>query len=160
MLQRGNKLGDALVQAGLISEEQLKKALEVQRGTTKRIGEILVELNLVNELDIISALSKQLGIPYVTRASGLLSPPKGEDLEQMVPEEFARQHLILPLSKNLNSLTIACVDPLDLIAMDSLSRLTGCQVNPIVAPRADLENAIDRFYGDDSMLKEAIGQSY
>ncbi|MBI3324215.1 MAG: Flp pilus assembly complex ATPase component TadA [Candidatus Omnitrophica bacterium] len=160
MLKLGEKLGDTLVQAGLLSQEQLKKALEVQRGTTKRIGEILVELNLVNELDIVTALSKQLGIPYVTRASGLLSPPKGEDLDRLIPEEFARQHLILPLSKNLNSLTVACVDPLDLIAMDNLTRLTGCQINPVVSPRADLENAIDQFYGDDAMLKEAIGQSY
>jgi len=160
MLKVGDRLGDTLIKAGLITQEQLAKALEIQRGTTKRIGEVLVQLGLVSELDIAAALSKQLLIPYATRASGLLAPPKGEGLESLVPEPFARQHLVLPLARNLNSLTIACVNPLDLITMDNLSRLTSCQINPVVTTRSDLEQAIDAFYGKDSMLKEAIDQTY
>ena len=160
MLKLADKLGQILLKAGLVTPEQLSKALEVQRGTNKRIGEVLVELGLVSELDIAVMLSKQLGIPYATSASGLLTPPKGEGLELLVPEEFARQHLLLPLSRNLNSLTVACVNPLDLIMMDNLSRLAGCEINPVVTPKADLEAALDVFYGEDSMLKEAIGQSY
>jgi type IV pilus assembly protein PilB len=156
----GDKLGDTLVKSGLLNREQLAKALEIQRGTTKRLGDILVELGLVTELDIVAALSKQLGIPYATRASGLLSPPKGEGLETLVPESFAKQHLVLPLSRNLNSMTIACVNPLDLITMDSLTRLTNCQINPIVTTRSDLEQALDAFYGEDSRFMAAIGQSY
>jgi len=160
MLKLGDRLGELLIKAGLITLEQLKKALEIQRGSTKRIGEILVELGLVSELDIAAALSKQLRIPYATRTSGLLKPPKGQGLEALVPEDFARQHLILPLSRTFNSLTVACVDPLDIITMDNLSRLSGCEINPIVTPKADLEQAINAFYGEDSMLREAIGQSY
>ncbi len=161
MLKLGDKLGDALVKCGLVTREQLAKALEVQRGTTKRIGEVLVELGLVNELDIASALGKQLNIPYTSRVSELLTPGKGaESLDALVPEEFARQHLVLLLSRHLNSVTVACVDPLDLITMDSLSRLTGCEINPVVTTKADLEQAINAFYGEDSMLKEAIGRSY
>ncbi len=159
MLKLGDKVGQLLVKAGLVTEEQLAKALEVQRGTTKRIGEVLVELGLITEMDIATVLSKQLGIPYATRSSGLLNTPKGEGLEELVPEEFSRQHLVLPLSRTLHSLTIACVNPLDLITMDNLSRLTGCEINPVVAPKADLEAAIGAFYGD-TMLKDAIGQSY
>ena len=98
MLKLGDKLGDALVKCGLVTREQLAKALEVQRGTTKRIGEVLVELGLVNALDIASALGKQLNIPYTSRVSELMSPGKGaESLDALVPEEFARQHLVLPL---------------------------------------------------------------
>ena len=159
MLKLGDKVGELLVRGGLVTEEQLIKALEVQRGTAKRIGEVLVELGLVTEIDIATVLSKQLGIPYATRSSGLLNAPKGEGLEELVPEEFSRQHLVLPLSRTLHSLTVACANPLDLITMDNLSRLTGCEVNPIVAPKSDLESAIAAFYGD-SRLKDAIGQSY
>ena len=148
ILKRGEKLGVLLVRGGLITEENLQKALELQRGTTKRLGEILAELGLATELDIVATLSKQLGIPYATRASGLLSPPKGEGLEQLVPKEFARQHCILPLSRHQDSLTVACINPLDLIMMDSLSRLTGCEINPVVTPKADLEQAIGTFYGE------------
>ena len=160
MLKLGDRVGEILVKSGRITEEHLRKALEVQRGTTKHLGDVLVELGLVTELDIVAALSKQLSIPYATRASGLLNPPKGEGLETLVPEEFARQHLVLPLSRTFNSLTVACANPLDLITLDNLSRLTSCEINPVVTPKTDLEAAIDTFYGEDSMLKAAIGQSY
>ncbi|PIQ83567.1 MAG: type II secretion system protein GspE [Candidatus Omnitrophica bacterium CG11_big_fil_rev_8_21_14_0_20_63_9] len=160
LLKTTEKIGEILIKAGLVSEDQLSKALEVQRGTTKRIGEILVELKLTTERDIAVALSEQLGIQFASTASGVLNPKKGEGLEQLISEEFARQHLVLPLSRTLNVLTIACVNPLDLIAMDNLSRMTHCEINPIVTTRADLEQAIERFFGGDTMLREAIGQSY
>jgi len=160
MLKTTEKLGEILVKGRLISQEQLAKALEIQRGTTKLIGEVLVELGLTTELHIASALSKQLGIPFATSASGLLNPRRGEGLEKLVSEEFARQHLVLPLSRTLDSLTAACVNPLDLITIDNLSRMTHCEINPVVTTRADLEQAIVRFYGDDSMFRAAIGQSY
>lgn len=160
VLKTTEKIGEILVKAGLVSKDQLAKALEVQRGTTKRIGEILVELDLATELEIASALSKQLGIPYVSGSSGLLKPKEGEGLEQLVPTEFARQHMVLPLSKTLRSLTVACVNPLDLITMDNLSRISRCEINPVVTTKADLEQAIHLFYGDDTMLQEAVGQSY
>jgi len=160
MLKTAEKLGEILVKSGLISKDQLGKALEVQRGTTRRIGEVLVELGLITEHEIATALSRQLGIPYATNASGLLTPRKGEGLEQLILEEFARQHLVLPLSHTLDSLTVACVNPLDLITMDNVSRMTHCEINPVVTTKVDLEGAIDRFYGGDAMLRQAIGESY
>ncbi len=160
MLKTTEKLGEMLIRGGLISKDQLAKALEVQRGTTKRIGAILVELGVTTDREIASALSKQLGIPYATSASGLLAPRKEDGLQQLVSEEFARQHLVLPLSRNLDSLTVACVNPLDLITIDNLSRMSHCEINPVVTTRADLEPAIERFYGGDSMLRTAITESY
>ncbi len=162
MIRTTEKLGEILKKRGLISDEQLVKALEVQRGTTKHLGDVLVELSLVTEQDIASALSKQLAIPFASYASGLLSPQRGDGLDQLVPEEFARQHQVLPLSQTLNSLTVACVNPLDLIALDSLSRISRCEINSVVTTKADLDAAIERFYGstDSSMLREAIGQSF
>ncbi len=167
MLKVTDKLGEMLVNAGLLGREQLAKALDVQRGTRKRLGETLVELGLVSDLDVVTALTKQLGIPSATFASGLLSPPKGEGLEKLVPEEFARQYSVLPLSRHLNSLTLACLNPLDIIAMDNLSRLTGCEINPVVTTKSDLERAIDAFYSGSatmlasgSMLRDAVNKSY
>ena len=160
MLKTSEKLGEILVKGRSLTKDQLTKALEVQRGTNKRIGEVLVELGLVTELDIASTLSKQLGLRFATQASGLLNPRKGDGLERFVSEEFARQHLVLPLSHTLNSLTVACVDPLDLITMDNLSRMSRCDINPVVTTKADLDRAIERFYGADAMLQAAIGQSY
>jgi type IV pilus assembly protein PilB len=160
VLKQEIKLGAMLLKAGLLDDTQLGKALEMQRGTTKRLGEVLVELDLVSELDVVTTLSQQLGIPSATAASGLLHPPKGEGLDTLVPETVARQYVVLPLRRHLNSLTIACVDPLDLIAMENLERLTGCRLNPVLTTKSDLEQAIEAFYGKDSMLKEAIDLSY
>lgn len=159
MVKLGDKLGNILVKSGLITQEQLGKALALQQGTTKRIGELLIELGLVTELDITIALSKQLGIPYVTASSGLLGPPKDEGLETLIPAEFASQHLVLPLSRNANSLTVACVHPHDLILMDNLSRLTGCEINPVVTTKADLEQAIAKFY-EQATFQDVIDKSY
>ena len=160
MLKTLDRLGEILIKGGLISQDQLAKALEIQRGTSKRIGEVLVELGLTTERDIAGALSKQLGIPFMSAAAGLLTPQKDEELERLITEEFARQHLVLPLARTLNTLTVACVNPLDLITMDNLSRISRCEINPVVTIKADLEQAIDRFYGADSMLKRAVGESY
>ena len=160
MIKTSERLGEILVKNGLVSQEQLAKALDVQKGTKKRIGEILVELGLLTEHDIAMALSKQLGIPCASGASKLLNPRRGEGLEELIPLDFAKKHLVMPLSKDTNSLTVACVDPLDLITMDNLSRLTHCEINPVLTTRADLDQAIERFYGGDTMLRQAIGKSY
>ncbi len=160
ILKTTEKLGEILIKSHLVSPEQLSRALEVQRGTNKRVGEVLIELGLITELDIAQALSRQLGIPFASHASGLLSPRKGEGLEELVSEDFARQHLVLPISRTLDSLTVACINPLDLITIDNLSRISHCEINPIVTIKTDLEQAIERFYGGDSQLREAIGASY
>ena len=160
MLKTNERVGEILLKGGLITQEQLLKALEVQRGTTKRLGEVLVELGLITELDLASALSQQLGLPFATVSSGLLTPRKDEDLDRLVPEEFARQHLMLPLARAADELMVACVNPLDLITLDNLSRMTRCELKLVVTLRADLEQAIDRFYQNGSALKQAIDESY
>jgi type IV pilus assembly protein PilB len=160
MLKTTEKLGEILVKSGVVSEAQMAKALEVQRGSSKRIGEVLVELGLATEVQIATAISKQLGIPFVSSPSGALNPPKDSGFEKLVPEEFARRHQVLPLCRTADSLTVACVNPLDLIALDNVSRMTRCDIDPVVTTKTELEQAISRFYGAGSMLQEAIGQSY
>ena len=96
MLKTTEKLGEILVKTGVVSEAQMAKALEVQRGSSKLIGEVLVELGLATEVQIATAISKQLGIPFISSTSGVLSPPKDPEFEKLIPEEFARQHLVPP----------------------------------------------------------------
>ena len=160
MLKTTEKLGEILVKTGVVSEAQMAKALEVQRGSSKRIGEVLVELGLATEVQIATAISKQLGIPFISSTSGVLSPPKDPEFEKLIPEEFARRHQVLPLSRTAELLTIACVNPLDLITLDNVSRMTRCDIDPVVITKTDLEQAIARLYGNNSMLQDAIGQSY
>ncbi|MCM8779377.1 MAG: Flp pilus assembly complex ATPase component TadA, partial [Candidatus Omnitrophica bacterium] len=160
MARQRQKLGDILVKEGLITEEQLQKALQTQLVEEAKLGEILVKLELVSEKDIAIALGKQLGIPYVSLSKGQLKPAEDEALEKLLPADFARRYKVLPISHHFNSLTVAMVDPSDLIVLDNLKKVTGCEINPIISTQSEIEQAIEEFYGKQNLLKEAIESSY
>lgn len=154
------KLGELLIKEGIITEAQLNEALKVQKKEGGRLGQVLAKLNMASEKDIISALSRQLGIPFFTREKDLLKPDKDQALEKLIPEDFARQHKVLPLKRTLNSLTVAFLDPLDLIVIDNLKKITKCEINPVIAAQKDLEAEINEFYGGLDLLEKAVGASY
>ncbi|MCM8799887.1 MAG: Flp pilus assembly complex ATPase component TadA [Candidatus Omnitrophica bacterium] len=154
------KLGDMLIKEGYITQEQLDKALEIQVKEGGRLGEILVKMGVVKEEQVVSTLGKQLGIPYFSLGTGMLKPAVDQGLEELIPKEFAIKNLVLPLSRILKSLTCAMYDPLDLILIDNLRRLTGCEINPVIATKADIIKAIEEFYGRAAFLKEAVEATY
>jgi len=160
MKKSREKLGQILLVEGLVTEEQLEKAIEIQRKEGKRLGETLINLGIVTEKDIVIAMAKQLSIPYASYAKGLLKPAENQDLAKLVPEDYARRNMLLPVSKHVNSLTVAFMDPLDLITIDNLKRMTNCDINPIIATKSDLQRAIDEFYGKEDLLKDAVSNSY
>jgi len=160
MRKSTDRLGQILIRESVITEEELKKALEIQKKDKSKLGEILVNLGLVTEKDIVIALAKKLSIPYSSYSKGLLKPAQDQGLSKLVPEDYARRNLLLPISKHLDSLTVVFVDPLDLIAIDNLKHMTGCEINPIITTKSDLQRAIDEFYGKEDMLKDAISDSY
>lgn len=160
MRKSKEKLGQILLSEGLVTEEQLEKAIDIQKKDGTRLGETLINLGIVTEKDIVIAMAKQLSIPYASYAKGLLKPSENQDLAKLVPEDYARKNILIPVSRHLNSLTIAFMDPLDLIAIDNLKRMTGCDINPIIATKTDLQRAINEFYGKEDLLKDAISDSY
>jgi type IV pilus assembly protein PilB len=161
MIYKGRiKLGELLIKEGLISEEQLQQAIKLHMEQGLRIGQALIKLGFVQEKDMVICLSRQLGIPYASLGKGLLKPTEEQNLERLIPEDFARRYEVLPLSRNLNLLTVAVDDPLDLMLIDNLKKLTSCEINLIVATRSDLLKAIDEFYGKISMLQKAVGETY
>ncbi|MFH1853984.1 MAG: type II secretion system ATPase GspE [Candidatus Omnitrophota bacterium] len=160
MKKSRDKLGQILLNEKIITKEELDKALDVQKKEGVKLGEVLVNIGLVSEKDIVIAIAKQLSIPYASYSKGLLKPAEGQELSKIVHEEYARRYLLLPISKHLNSLTVAFMDPLDLIAIDNLKHMTGCEINPIIATKSDLQRAINEFYGKEDLLKDAISDSY
>jgi len=160
MKEKYLKLGELLIKEGLITEGELEKAINFQRQQGGRIGEIMIKLGIVKEEQIIRVLGKQLGIPYFTLGTGVLRPASEQNLENFVPHEFAMKNSVLPLSHTLKSLTVAMADPLDLILLDNLRKLTGCEINPVIATKSDIFKAIEDFYGRSTMLKEAVRASY
>lgn len=154
------RLGELLVREGLISSAQLEKAISVQMKEGGRLGEVFVKLGMIKEDQIVSVLGKQLNIPYFTLGTGMLKPSTDQALENLITQEFAMKNLVIPLSRTLNSLTVAMSDPLDIITLDNLKRLTECEINPVIATRSDIAKAIEEFYGKSTMLRDAVEASY
>src|SRR3989338_1321490 len=162
------KLGEILIKQGLITEKQLQKAIEHQKKEKGRIGEILIKLGIISEENMRTALGSQLGIPYhTTQDVEKIRPEADQGLEKIVPVEFAKKNIVLPLSKHLNSLTCVVHDPLDLLLLDNLRRITGHEINLIIAPKSVITKAIDIFYFESvpgatksTMLSDAVEKSY
>ncbi|HQJ15811.1 MAG TPA: ATPase, T2SS/T4P/T4SS family [Candidatus Omnitrophota bacterium] len=154
------KLGELLITEGLITPSDLDKAINHQRKEGGRLGEVLVKLGIVTEEQIVKVVGKQLGLAFFSFSAGMLKPAIDQKLDQFIPHEFAIKNFVLPLSHTLKSLTVAMADPLDLILIDNLRKLTGCEINPVIATRSDILKAMDDFYGKSSMLKSAVSASY
>ena len=153
---RYKRLGDILISEGIIAEEQLKEAIGFQEKEGGKLGEVLIKLGYVTEEQIVIALSKQLSIPYISLSSGKLRPASDQNLEEIIPYDFAIRNLVMPLSRSLNSLTVAMFNPLDLILVDNLKKLTACEINPIISTKTDILKAIEKFYGKDKIFREAM----
>ena len=154
------RLGELLISEGLITPSQLEKAISVQRQESGRLGEVLIKLEMIKEDQIVAALGKQLNVPFFTLGTGMLKPVVDQGLEHLILQEFAFKNNVLPLSRTLRSLTVAMFDPLDFILIDNLKKLTGCEINPVIAARSDIKKAIEEFYGKSAMLRDAVESSY
>lgn len=154
------RLGELLVQEGLINAAQLEKAISTQRSEGGRLGEIVVRLGMVKENQMVALLGKQLDIPYFSLGTGMLRPAVDQGLEQLISRDFAIKNAVLPLSRTLRSLTVAMADPLDLILIDNLKKITSCEINTVIATHSDIVKAIEDFYGKSEMFKEAVDASY
>src|SRR5881397_1050719 len=136
------RLGDLLVADGLLTAEQLKKALAEQKGSPEKIGSVLIRLNFVNEDQLIGFLSRQYGVPSITLAQLDID----SDVLKLVPAPIARKYEVVPVRKMGNSLALAMADPTNVFALDDISFMTNLQVLPLVASQTAIRKAIDRNY--------------
>ena len=140
--KRRRKLGEVLVEAGLLSQEQLTKALEECAKVGKRLGEYLVDQELVSEHDIAWRLSHQLGYLFVDLTKEELNP----ELSSTIPAPIAKRYQAVPFKLDGKSLTVAMADPLDFEAIRDLSFVSGCTVKPVLAGRTAIREATEKVY--------------
>src|SRR5436309_5033553 len=136
------RLGDLLVADGLLTAEQLKKALAEQKGSPEKIGTVLIRLNLINEDQLIGFLSRQHGVPSITLAQLDIN----QDVVKLVPAPIARKYEVIPVRKMGNSLALAMADPTNVFALDDIAFMTNLQVVPLVASQTAIKKAVDRNY--------------
>jgi len=146
------RLGDILVESGVISEEQLQEALVEQKKSKLKLGDHLLQLGYITEQQLIEILEFQLGIPHVSLYRFKLDP----SLSSIVTEEVAKRYSLIPLKKEGNKLTVAMVDPLDYFAIDELRLSTGFVIEPVIATRDEVRRAISRMYSMQGSVKELM----
>ncbi len=152
--QTRKRIGDVLIDANIITQEQLMTALEEQRKTGRRLGEVLVELKYTDETEIAEAMSQQMKIPLAKIREAKLAP----EIIELLPENIVRKNNVIPFEldeNNPNILRIAMADPLDIIAVDDISIITNMQIDIMVATPSDITYAIEKYYGNEQSAKLA-----
>ncbi len=147
------KLGDLLVENGIISENQLQEALLEQQKTKRKLGDLLISHGYITEQQLIEVLEFQLGIPHVN----LFKYQIDSAITQIIPESMAKRYQVLPLMKEGGKLMVAMADPLDYYAIEDLRMSTGFRIEPAISSRDELQRAIARHYGlQDTMNRMMI----
>jgi len=148
-----DKLGDILVKEGLISQEQLKKALAEQKGNGMRLGYTLVKLGFVEETEVTKMLARQYRMPAVDLSRFEVDPK----ILKLIPADIATKHVVLPLKREGRTLTIAIVDPNNVTAIEDIKFITRCDIFPVIAGEYTLRNAIDKYYQQsDAQLQNLL----
>ncbi len=137
-----DKLGDMLLQAKLISKEQLGSALEYQKAIGGKLGVILVKLNFIKEDKLTAFLSEQQKVPVVSLKDHKLDP----QLMKLIPRDFAEKHEFLPFSREGDTLTVVAPDPMDYPSIDELAFTTGLKIQTVLATRTEVTRALQNFY--------------
>jgi len=154
--RKRKRLGDLLVDASVISQEQLVSALNKQKlSKSKKLGELLIDLGFTNELQIAFALKDQLQYDVVQLSAIRITD---DVLKLMTDKSLLRKYSLIPFaysSKNPNILKVAMADPMDIIAIDDLGILTNHVIEPVIATPTDIAAAIDKYYGQEEIQKVA-----
>lgn len=151
MAKLRKRLGDILVEHGLLTQSDLDEALNTKKADQK-IGDALLQRGLITEQQLIETLEVQLGIPHVS----LFRYPFDKNLFNMVPKEMAKRNQLVPLKIEGDKLFVAMTNPMDYITIDDLRLTTGFQIQPAIASKEDVTKTISKYYDEES-FDEFIG---
>ncbi len=154
-MSEGNQLGTLLVQAGLLSEEQLNSALAEQNQTQKSLGRILIDQKLVTEAQLVSTLAGHIGLEYIEledypvdpSAAGLISGP------------LARRYQALPIGWDDTKLIVAMSDPSNVFAIDDIRTITGSEIKTVVSTKSAITEAIEKFHRLDNDAQDITAEA-
>jgi type IV pilus assembly protein PilB len=136
------RLGELLLAAGLVTEDQLMLALDEQKRSGERLGRILVDNRIITEGQLVRALALHYGIDFVDLDETFVDPTAG----RRVKDSFARRYQALPIAHDGDRLVVAMANPSDVLALDDLRSLTGCDLRPVMAEAGQLNRAIEKVW--------------
>lgn len=142
---RTKRLGDMLLELGLITQDQLKEALEFQAKEKDRLGTILIKHNFITEGQLIDALRMQLGIEYIDLTKIDIAP----EMSQYVPKNLAKRMNVVPVRISKDQLFLAMADPLNFMAIEEAQRTSRKRIVPMIASEPAVKHAINVLYGNE-----------
>ncbi len=148
------RLGDCLIEKGLITDEQLQAALAEQKTKGTKLGETIIDLGFCDENALIDVLCDQLGIEYVD----LRRIKIDESMVQILTEQFMKKNCLIPIGYDPlspNILRVAMADPMDIIAIDDIAIITNLQVEPVLSTKSQINSQLDRFFGTKQAMAAA-----
>ena len=151
-----NKLGEILVRGGVINAEQLDRSARLAGQENIRLGEAVVKLGFATEEAIALAVSKLVGVPYASRENKILRPEKDQKLHEIIEERFDREHSVLPLFQEDGVLAVAMAEPSDMLLIENMKVMTGMEIQPFIATKAQILKVIDEFYGTSGSIIDKV----
>lgn len=144
--QNAKKIGTLLLEAGLISQEQLEKAIDIQQQTGDRLSNILISNNFVNETQIMEVLEFQLGIPFIDLNNVDIEP----EVQKLIPYQLIKRYNVLPVKLEMGLLYVAMEDPLNFIAIEDIRMATNREIAPVISFKESISRTISKLYGNES----------
>lgn len=154
MLNNCKHLGEFLIEAGILRQEQLEKAVSVQKKTGERLEKVLINLGYITESNMIEVLEVQFGVPYVDMAAMEVS----REIAATIPSSLAERYQVIPIKKDGRKLTLAMVDPTNFFAIDDVRMVSGCEIEPVIAAEGAIIRAINQSYGVQELVEKAVNK--
>src|SRR5918997_2194665 len=148
------RIGDLLLREGLVTKEQLARALQEQNQNGTRVGYNLVKLGYVQEAELTRVLARQFRMPAVDLSRFEVDPR----IAKLIPSDLASKHLVLPLKRDGRTLTVAMADPTNLGVVDDLKFITRYDIFPVIAGEYTLRNAVDKYYDSSDAQMQSLLQ--
>ena len=146
-----SRIGEILVHQSKISESQLNQALAQQKNTREKLGQTLVDMNIIQEEDLTAVYALQMGFK---QADNFILLEADSTVAALIPEDFARSNRVLAVNRNDSTIVVAMEDPEDLVAIDAIKRLTNLNPEIIVSGNTLMEKALDKVYGEFTKTAE------
>ncbi len=148
------KIGEILLKANLINNDQLHQALQEQKKTGERLGSLLVKMEFLSEDEILSCLSKQFGVPAIDLKTFQIE----DSVLETIPIKTAKKYTVIPISRVGGTLTLAMADPSDIFAIEDIKFMTNFNIEPVVASERAIHEAIEAQYNQRPKKKTTIKQ--
>ena len=147
------RIGELLVKENLLSAEQLRKAREETRTKGGRLGAQITQLGFLDENELTDFVAKQYGVPSINLDEFEIEPA----VIQLIPEEVAVKHTVIPVNRAGSTLILATADPSNIFALDDIKFLTGYNIQPVVAAEEAIRRAVEKYYDQSASLEEVMG---